>query len=139
MDWYALSVRQPWAALILSGRKTVEVRTWPTPRRGPVLLHAGKLADARAEPWALVDGRQLAASAALRGGVVGVVEIADCVEYATAEAFAADAERHRNPAGWFRPPRLFGFVLASARPVRLYNIPGNTAFFRVPGYQPPAA
>src|SRR3712207_8348570 len=32
---YALSVKQPWAALLAAGVKTVEVRTWPTNRRGP--------------------------------------------------------------------------------------------------------
>lgn len=36
----ALSVRQPWASLIAWGEKTVEVRTWRTPYRGPLLIHA---------------------------------------------------------------------------------------------------
>lgn len=137
MDWYALSVRQPWAALILAGRKTVEVRSWPTRHRGPILLHTGRQADSRAEPWAAVDSRELATVAAVRGGIVGVFEIVDCIEYGSAERFAADAGRHGNPADWFRPPRLFGFVLAAARPVPVYNISGNTGFFRVPGYEPP--
>lgn len=36
-----LSVRQPWASLIASGRKTVELRSWSTKYRGPVLILAG--------------------------------------------------------------------------------------------------
>jgi ASCH domain-containing protein len=32
----ALSVRQPWAELILTGRKKIELRTWTTDHRGPL-------------------------------------------------------------------------------------------------------
>ena len=36
----ALSVRQPWASLIASGRKTIELRSWSPRYRGPVLVLA---------------------------------------------------------------------------------------------------
>ena len=36
----ALSVRQPWAWALLYGGKTVENRTWSTPHRGPIWIHA---------------------------------------------------------------------------------------------------
>jgi hypothetical protein len=35
-----LSVKQPWASLIASGRKTVELRTWRTIYRGPIIICA---------------------------------------------------------------------------------------------------
>src|SRR5262245_57524232 len=38
----ALSVRQPWASLIASGKKTIEVRSWRTHYRGPLLICAAK-------------------------------------------------------------------------------------------------
>jgi hypothetical protein len=41
----ALSVRQPWADLIMGGWKPVENRTWTTDYRGPVIIHAGKTWD----------------------------------------------------------------------------------------------
>lgn len=37
-----LSVRQPWASLIAAGRKTIEVRTWSTRYRGPLLICASQ-------------------------------------------------------------------------------------------------
>ena len=37
----ALSIRQPWAELIVRGHKDVENRTWRHSYRGPVLIHAG--------------------------------------------------------------------------------------------------
>ena len=38
----ALSIRQPWAWLIVCGHKPLENRSWPTPYRGPLLIHAAK-------------------------------------------------------------------------------------------------
>ncbi|WP_206002040.1 ASCH domain-containing protein [Paraburkholderia aromaticivorans] len=37
----ALSIRQPWAWLIVKGHKDIENRTWSTRFRGRVLIHAG--------------------------------------------------------------------------------------------------
>lgn len=38
----ALTIQQPFAELIRSGRKRVENRSWSTRYRGPLLIHAGK-------------------------------------------------------------------------------------------------
>lgn len=40
-DLRALSIRHPWAELILAGIKPVENRTWATSWRGATLIHAG--------------------------------------------------------------------------------------------------
>jgi hypothetical protein len=37
-----LSIRQPWAGLIVAGIKDIENRSWSTSYRGPILIHAGK-------------------------------------------------------------------------------------------------
>lgn len=60
----ALSIRQPWAELILLGRKTIEVRTWIVEHRGPIWLHAGRARDPQLdEAFGLHD--------LFRGGYVG--------------------------------------------------------------------
>jgi hypothetical protein len=41
------SVRQPWAALIVSRHKDIENRTWSTRYSGPVLIHASQAASWR--------------------------------------------------------------------------------------------
>lgn len=41
----ALSVRQPWAALIASGEKHIEYRSWSTSYRGPLIIVASKTFD----------------------------------------------------------------------------------------------
>ena len=135
--WHALSVKQPWAALLVGGRKTIEVRTWGVSRRGLVLIHAAKIPDARPEGWAHLDSPELKALADVRGGILGVADFVSCVRYNTSDAFAADGERYFNAPEWFRPPRLYGFVFENARPVRFEPWPGNTFFFAVPGYTLP--
>jgi hypothetical protein len=127
----AISVKQPWAALIVAGVKTVEVRTWPTRRRGRVLIHAGKVADDRPEAWALVTTPELLELARLRGGIIGVANLVECVNYSTAEAFALATANHRNEPTWFRPGGLHGFVFQDAHPIAYHPYPGQTMFFAV--------
>ena len=41
----AISIRQPFASLIVAGVKDIENRSWPTNYRGPVLIHAAQKVD----------------------------------------------------------------------------------------------
>lgn len=38
----ALTLTQPWATLVAIGAKRIETRSWSTPHRGPLAIHAGK-------------------------------------------------------------------------------------------------
>ncbi|QDU22496.1 ASCH domain-containing protein [Urbifossiella limnaea] len=129
---FALSVKQPWAALLVAGVKLVEVRTWATRRRGRVLIHAGLVPDDRPQAWEQVTTPELEEAARQRGGIVGEAELVGCRTYDSADAFAADAGRHLNDPGWFAPPRLHGFEFRAARPLPFRRLPGFTMFFRVP-------
>lgn len=131
--WYALSIKQPWAALLAAGVKTVEVRTWRTTRRGRVLIHAGKLPDPRPEAWAWVTTPELVASAAQVGGVVGAGELTDCITYTSREKFAADCGRHLNDPNWYAESGMHGFAFRALRPVPFVPWAGNTFFFPVDG------
>src|SRR5205823_7843310 len=90
---YALSLKQPWATLLVYGRKTIEVRRWPTARRGPVLIHAARVPDPRQEAWSLLPA-ELQQAAQLVGGIVGAGELTGCIPYRTLETFHADRSRH---------------------------------------------
>src|SRR5262245_20657242 len=98
---FAISVKQPWAALLVSGLKTVEVRTWPTSKRGPILIHAAKTTDDRPEGWALITTPELKKLAAPRGGIIGAATLTSCVRYRTQESFARTTDAHRNNPDWF--------------------------------------
>ena len=127
---FALSVKQPWAALLVHGCKTIEVRRWPTARRGRVLIHAARVPDERAEAWAHVP-RELEEAAHCLGGILGAGELVACRTYRTPEAFAADQGQHLNDPTWFQKPALYGFVFTNlhASPFRAY--PGWMRFFAV--------
>lgn len=108
----AISIRQPWAWLIVNGWKDIENRKWTTNVRGPVLIHAGIKRPAADE---LVHFLDVWPEARLDyGGIVGVVEIADCVT------------KHRSK--WFNP-RCFGWVLANPRRLPFTPCPGKLKFF----------
>lgn len=129
---YALSVKQPWAALLAHGLKTVEVRRWPTARRGPVLIHAARVPDPRQEAWAHVPDA-LRATAAQLGGIIGRGELVECRAYRTAAEFTADCGRHLNDPSWFQPPVLYGFRFEQLWVVPFQPCPGWMRFFRVEG------
>ena len=38
----ALSLMEPWAALIAAGVKSIETRSWRTAYRGPLYIHASR-------------------------------------------------------------------------------------------------
>ncbi|UXX95798.1 ASCH domain-containing protein [Streptomyces sp. AD2-2] len=94
----ALTVRQPWAALIAAGLKPVENRSWALPASfaGPLLIHAGTKDDA--DGWAVPGvrealegiGRSLA-----YGAIVAVVQRVTCHR-----AASCCADRWGEPGAW---------------------------------------
>jgi ASCH domain len=127
---YALSIKQPWAALLVSGRKTIEVRKWPTAIRGRFFIHAARIPDRRPEAWSLVPD-ELRPMTELRGGVIGAADLTGCVIYRTQAKFAADEDKHRNDPSWFTPPHLYGFTFSGAVVVPFFPYKGNVRFFKV--------
>ncbi|MFJ3772468.1 hypothetical protein ACIPX0_12310 [Streptomyces sp. NPDC090075] len=69
----ALTVRQPWAALIAAGLKPVENRSWALPRSfaGPLLIHAGAKDDR--EGWLTPGVREALEGASVPVHVYGAV------------------------------------------------------------------
>ena len=98
-----LVVKQPWARLIASGAKTVEVRTWTTRYRGPVAIAAGYGWD----PRALLGREETDA----RGALVCVVDLLDVQAW--------DERRHRRasrvPRDVIVPDHAFAWVIGAPR------------------------
>ncbi len=130
MPKLALSLKQPWAALLAAGRKTIEVRKWPTPVRGTVVIHASKVPDPRPYGWSLVP-RELTEAAQLLGGVVGVGELLECRAYRNPDVFGADKALHLNDLDWYQTG-LYGFVFSNLRAVPYVRFSGWMRFFEVP-------
>jgi hypothetical protein len=119
----ALSIRQPWAWLILRGDKPIENRCWATKFRGRFLIHAAKgmtkaeYEDAfdfacycgfdihRAPSFRDFDG--------MRGGIVGVANLVDCVTSSDSPWFVGE----------------HGFVLADVQTIPFIPCKGALGFF----------
>lgn len=127
---YALSIKQPWASLIVHGLKTIEVRTWPTPRRGRILIHAARVSDDRRLGWELLPAHAQE-TARLIGGLLGSVELTDCVTYKTCDEFTRDQNLHLNDPKWFQGRRLYGFCFAKPEIVPFRRFSGWMRFFSV--------
>jgi hypothetical protein len=127
---YALSLKQPWAALLVHGLKTIEVRRWATARRGRVLIHAARIPDERPEAWAHVSPAVLD-TARLRGGLIGAGELTGCLAYTSLETFLADQARHLNESSWFMPPVLYGFTFHNLSVLPFRPCSGWMRFFPV--------
>jgi hypothetical protein len=126
----ALSLKQPWATLLVYGRKTIEVRRWSTTLRGRVLIHAARIPDERREVWALLPP-ELRAAAKTIGGIIGAADLRGCIAYRDPESFRADQSRHLNDPAWFEGPVMYGFTFANpvVLPFRPYK--GWVRFFSV--------
>lgn len=82
----AISLWQPWATLIAIGAKRIETRSWYTPHRGPLAIHAAKTWNAQldrlrlSEPFwpALRDGGWERFNELPRGCIVAVCDLIDC-------------------------------------------------------------
>lgn len=118
----ALSVRQPWAWLIIYGGKDVENRDWFTRVRGRFFVHASK-GCTQVEYDSAFDfcrARNLMLPPPLRqlqrGGIVGSVEIHDCVQHSESRWFIGE----------------HGFMLREPQPLQFTPLVGKLGFFRVP-------
>lgn len=127
---YALSLKQPWAALLVHGLKTIEVRRWPTARTGRFYIHAARIPDDRAEAWKHVPHLAKETAACL-GGIIGVAELTECRRYRTLDDFIKDQSSHLNPPEWFKTTGLFGFVFSRTEILPFRKYPGWMRFFPI--------
>ena len=114
-----LSLRQPWAWLIVNGYKDIENRSWRTNHRGPLLIHASSNRS-------LTSSKNLAAiekKYRVRlprdfdfGGIVGVADVVDCVK--------THLSKWKIRGSW-------GWVLENPRRLPFRRCKGAVGFFRL--------
>ena len=72
----ALTIKQPWATLIMQGDKRFEFRSWQTKYRGDLLIHAGKGIDKEA----MKRLEKYLPAKLLYGKILGKVKLVDCIK-----------------------------------------------------------
>lgn len=89
----ALSIKEPYATLIVKGIKKIETRSYKTNYRGPLLIHASKSKVekdilANKELVSLFDFEELS-----YGEIIGKCEIIDCIYMD--EKFLEEIKKHK--------------------------------------------
>ena len=71
-----LTIKQPWATLIMQGDKKYEFRSWKTKHRGDLLIHAGKGVDKEG----VRRLKKYLPEKLPQGKILGKVQIVDCIK-----------------------------------------------------------
>lgn len=119
----ALSIKQPWAWLIVHGYKNVENRDWPTHHKGPFLIHAGKKFDMEGYEWVKAHFPEIPLplpSEFPLGGIVGHSTLRKCVPPGSI-MLTEDHDR------WYQGQ--YGFILECSAPITFFPLKGKLRFF----------
>ncbi|MGI0046862.1 MAG: ASCH domain-containing protein [Nitrosotalea sp.] len=118
-----LSVSQPYADLIIHGKKTIELRTWNTKFRGEFLVHAPLKVKTEVCKKLGIDEEKLRT-----GVIIGRVEIYNIKVYKTPSEMKSDYDKHFASKGLL--DHKYGFLLKNPKELRV-PIPykGSLGFF----------
>lgn len=114
----ALSLKQPYAELILQGRKTIELRNWNTKFRGEFLIHASKNPDKSAM-------QKFGFATLPCGCIVGKAKLVDVKHYTNEEEHSLDKDKHLASSAWGN----YGFVLIDAQRIPPIKCKGALGFW----------
>ena len=119
-----LSVSQPFANLIVSGNKSIELRKWNTNFRGEFLIHA-PLKIRREDCKRLKINGKL-----VTGAIIGKANLYDVKKYKSVKEIIKDKKLHLASKNFH--DRTFGFMIKNAKSFRI-PIPhkGQLGFFNV--------
>jgi hypothetical protein len=101
----ALSLKEPWASLIVSGQKTIETRVWCTKHRGPLLIVGSQKPDG-----------------AFAGKAACIVDVLSCREMTVEDEEAACIALY---------PRAKAWMLGNLRRVRPVQLKGQLGVYEV--------
>ncbi len=119
-----LSVSQPFADLIFSGKKIIELRKWNTSFRGEFLIHAPikiKIEDCKR----LKINKKL-----VTGAIIGKAELYEVKKYNSIKEIKADQKFHLASKNFH--DRTYGFMLKNAKSFRIpISCKGQLRFFEI--------
>ncbi len=116
----ALSLKQPFAELIVSGRKTIEIRKWNTKFRGEFFIHASKNPDKKAMEKFGFGELPL-------GCLVGKAKIDNVKKYIDENEFIKDKGKHLADISYGN----YGFILKNAERIKEIQCGGKLGFWDI--------
>jgi len=131
----AISIRQPWAGLIALGIKDIEIRSWNTNYRGPILIHAAKKIDndpAHLEKILQEIKGDHHTLFRLAGYIIAKADLYACFPYEACD-FANNLFRHFNHYSWWAKRGTYGIALANIEQLgHIIEYRGQLGIFNVP-------
>ncbi len=124
-----LSISQPYAELVVSGTKTIELRSWNTKFRGEFLVHAPR--RTRIDDCARLG---IPRPTLVTGAIIGSAVLHGVTRYPSIAAAMADSARHCATRAMLSSRRpIYGFELRGAKKFRV-AVPcaGRLGFFEAP-------
>lgn len=114
-----LSIRQPWAHLIVNGIKDVENRVWAPAYRGTLLIHGGLTVHRAAFSYlARWHGIDVDPSELQLGVILGAVDLVDCRKMRTSRW------HRRGDFGWYlENPRRLRTPIPYKGQLKLFEVP----------------
>lgn len=103
-----MSLKQPYAELLVSGRKTIEIRKWNTKFRGLFLVHASKNVNNEVCTRLNIDPKILTT-----GAIIGQANFSAVKLYQNEGSFIKDKSKHF--AGSNYDGTKFGFLVNQAK------------------------
>jgi predicted transcriptional regulator len=110
----ALSLKQPFAELILQGKKKVELRKWNTKFRGEFLIHASKNPDKNSM-------EKFGFESLPCGAIVGKAKLVDVKHYLSKGEHDKDKGLHLASSAWGN----YGFILENPERINLLPSKGK--------------
>lgn len=114
----ALSMKQPFAELVVSGKKIIELRKWNTHFRGKFLIHASKIPDFKAM-------KKFGFESLPTGKIVGEADLVEVKQYKDDTEHEKDKDKHLADDSWGN----YGFVLANVKRVDPIEAKGQLNFW----------
>ena len=107
-----LSVCQPFAELIVQGKKTIELRKWNTKFRGEFLVHAAK--NILEEDFTRM---KISPKTVTTGAIIGKVNLVDVKKYDSDKELKADKKKHHSISD--NTKNKYGFILENPKKLRV--------------------
>jgi len=118
-----LSVCQPFAELIVNGKKTIELRKWNTKFRGEFLVHAARNILIEDCERMKIDPKSL-----VTGAIIGKVNLVDVKKYSSEKELHVDRKKHYAEKDLTQ--NKYGFLLEKPKKLRIpIEYSGKLNFF----------
>ena len=124
----AISVRQPWAELIIRGKKKVEIRKLKTNYRGDLLIHAGSIRGNLEFVKANIDPKLK--SEYKDRVMIGIVNLIDIIKI-TENLWGLLRNKHLIPGAWLPEDHIYAWILEQPKRITPIHYVGLPAIFRV--------